>query len=165
MSFSPVAFRVLVVDDHPVVRQVWSNVGGGPDIVIVGQRNGHEAIAVFQHQRPDVTLMDGGRLRWKVFRRLRLVCSEFPVRIIAVGSRMMKDVKRFIEGCSRAKVYWRISGARGTIDRNSCREHVGQQYIPPTWLPSLVQRWPVQNWVIEPEVLPVGRTGNYKSGN
>jgi len=48
------------VDDHPVVRQgLIGMLEEAPDIVIVGQgRNGHEAIAVFQHQQPDVTLMD-----------------------------------------------------------------------------------------------------------
>jgi len=50
-----------------------------PDIVIVGQgRNGHEAIAVFQHQQPDVTLMD---LRMPEMEGVQAVtiCRSFPM--------------------------------------------------------------------------------------
>jgi len=60
------------VDDHPVVRQgLIGMLEEAPDIVIVGQRNGHEAIAVFQHQQPDVTLMDLRMPEMEVFKGLR----------------------------------------------------------------------------------------------
>jgi DNA-binding NarL/FixJ family response regulator len=52
--------RILVVDDHPVVRQgVVALVGGQPDMTIVGQAsNGREAIQQFRAQQPHITLMD-----------------------------------------------------------------------------------------------------------
>ena len=52
--------RILVVDDHPVVRQgVAGLVGGQPDMSIVGQAsNGREAIQQFRAHHPDITLMD-----------------------------------------------------------------------------------------------------------
>jgi len=52
--------RILVVDDHPVVRQgVAGLVGGQPDMSIVGQAsNGREAIQQFRAHHPDVVLMD-----------------------------------------------------------------------------------------------------------
>lgn len=52
--------RILVADDHPVVRQgVAALVGGQPDMIIVGQAsNGREAIQQFRAHHPDVTLMD-----------------------------------------------------------------------------------------------------------
>jgi DNA-binding NarL/FixJ family response regulator len=52
--------RILVVDDHPVVRQgVVGLVGGQPDMSIVGQAaNGREAIQQFRVHRPDIVLMD-----------------------------------------------------------------------------------------------------------
>jgi DNA-binding NarL/FixJ family response regulator len=54
------AIRILVVDDHPVVRQgVAALVGGQPDMSIVGQAsNGREAIQQFRAHHPDVVLMD-----------------------------------------------------------------------------------------------------------
>lgn len=52
--------RILVVDDHPVVRQgVAGLVGGQPDMSIVSQAsNGREAIQQFRAHHPDITLMD-----------------------------------------------------------------------------------------------------------
>ena len=60
MSGDGSAIRILVVDDHPVVRQgVAGLVGGQPDMSIVGQAsNGREAIQQFRAHHPDVVLMD-----------------------------------------------------------------------------------------------------------
>lgn len=54
------AIRVLVVDDHPVVRQgLVGMLEEVPDILVVGQAgNGQEALAVFRQEQPDATLMD-----------------------------------------------------------------------------------------------------------
>jgi len=60
MSDEATPIRILVVDDHPVVREgVAALVGGQSDMQIVGQAsNGREAIQQFRAQRPDITLMD-----------------------------------------------------------------------------------------------------------
>jgi DNA-binding NarL/FixJ family response regulator len=60
MSAEASPIRILVVDDHPVVRQgVAGLVGGQPDMSIVGQAsNGREAIQQFRAHHPDVVLMD-----------------------------------------------------------------------------------------------------------
>ena len=52
--------RILVVDDHPVVRAgVGTLVTGQADMTIVAQAtNGREAIQQFRSHHPDVTLMD-----------------------------------------------------------------------------------------------------------
>ena len=56
----PGAIRILVVDDHPVLREgVASIIEGEADMVLVGEaRDGAEAIVRFRELRPDVTLMD-----------------------------------------------------------------------------------------------------------
>jgi DNA-binding NarL/FixJ family response regulator len=55
-----VAIRILVVDDHPLLREgVASILEDRADMVVVGEAsNGAEAIARFRELRPDVTLMD-----------------------------------------------------------------------------------------------------------
>jgi len=55
---SPV--RVMIVDDHPVVRDgLRGMLGGDPDIEVVGEASdGREALAVVGTLRPDVILMD-----------------------------------------------------------------------------------------------------------
>jgi DNA-binding NarL/FixJ family response regulator len=52
--------RVLVVDDHPVLRDgVAAILENQTDMVLVGEaRDGSEAIERFRSLRPDVTLMD-----------------------------------------------------------------------------------------------------------
>jgi len=60
MSDEASTIRILVADDHPVVREgVASLVGGQPDMCIVGQAsNGRDAIQQFRAQNPHITLMD-----------------------------------------------------------------------------------------------------------
>jgi DNA-binding NarL/FixJ family response regulator len=52
--------RVLVIDDHPLLRDgIAALVGGQPDMEIAGQAGtGREGIEQFRILRPDVTLMD-----------------------------------------------------------------------------------------------------------
>lgn len=54
------AIRVLVVDDHPLLREgIAAVIEGEQDIVLVAEAsNGREAIERFREHRPDVTLMD-----------------------------------------------------------------------------------------------------------
>jgi DNA-binding NarL/FixJ family response regulator len=56
----PVPIRILVVDDHPVVRQgVAVLVSSQSDMTLAAEAsNGREAIQQFRAHRPDVTLMD-----------------------------------------------------------------------------------------------------------
>jgi len=52
--------RVLVVDDHPLLRQgVTAVLQDEPDVEVVAEAaSGREAVAAFEKHRPDVTLMD-----------------------------------------------------------------------------------------------------------
>ncbi|MHB2018826.1 MAG: response regulator [Candidatus Xenobia bacterium] len=54
------AIRVLVVDDHDVVREgIRAILGNAPDIQIVGQAsNGEEAVVKATETHPDIVLMD-----------------------------------------------------------------------------------------------------------
>jgi DNA-binding NarL/FixJ family response regulator len=52
--------KLLIVDDHPVVRDGLKGMFAGDDrFEVLGEAgNGHEALAVARHVRPDVVLMD-----------------------------------------------------------------------------------------------------------
>ena len=57
---NPNRIRVLVVDDHPVLREgVAVLVSQQPDLLMVGEAStGREALEQFRSTQPDVTLMD-----------------------------------------------------------------------------------------------------------
>jgi DNA-binding NarL/FixJ family response regulator len=52
--------RVLVVDDHPMVRDgILASIRTQPDMEVVGEATcGQEAVTLFPQVRPDITLMD-----------------------------------------------------------------------------------------------------------
>jgi len=52
--------RVLVVDDHPIMRfGIATIINATPDMVAVAQAgSGEEAIELYEEHRPDITLMD-----------------------------------------------------------------------------------------------------------
>jgi DNA-binding NarL/FixJ family response regulator len=60
MSAVSVPIRVLVADDHPLLREgIAALVGGQTDMTVVAEcSNGREAVQAFRTHRPDVTLMD-----------------------------------------------------------------------------------------------------------
>lgn len=59
-EFSSRPIRILVVDDHPILREgVAAILEDRADMVLVGEaRDGVEAIVRFRELQPDVTLMD-----------------------------------------------------------------------------------------------------------
>ena len=56
----PTPIRVLVADDHLVVRRgLVSLIDDEADMQVVGEaQNGAEAVTLFRQLQPDVTLMD-----------------------------------------------------------------------------------------------------------
>jgi two-component system response regulator NreC len=60
MSISKQAIRIIVVDDHAIVRQsVVAMLSREPDMEVVGTAaNGREAIQLAQTTQPDVIVMD-----------------------------------------------------------------------------------------------------------
>ena len=78
--------RVLVVDDHPIVRDgVCSLLGLTPDIEVVGEAaNGAEALEVVNKLMPDVVLMDTAMPIMGGLEATRRICKEFPtIRVLA----------------------------------------------------------------------------------
>jgi DNA-binding NarL/FixJ family response regulator len=93
--------RVLVADDHPVVRAGLSAViTEQSDLELVAEaENGARAVALFREHRPDVALMD---LRMPVMdgvEAIRTIATEFPdARILALTTyEGDADIRRALE--------------------------------------------------------------------
>jgi len=97
--------RVLVADDHPVVRTGLSAViiEQGDLEVVAEAENGERAVALFREHRPDVVLMD---LRMPVMdgvEAIRTITAEFPAaRILALTTyEGDADIRRALEAGAR----------------------------------------------------------------
>jgi DNA-binding NarL/FixJ family response regulator len=80
MSAEAGPIRILVVDDHPVVRQgIAGLVAVHSDMSLVAEAsNGREAIQQFRAHHPDITLMDLQMPEMGGFDAMIVIRGEFP---------------------------------------------------------------------------------------
>jgi two-component system NarL family response regulator len=138
----PNAIRVLVVDDHPVVRQgLVAMLEEAPDILVVGQaENGQEALAVFRQEQPDATLMDLRMPQMDGVAAITAICTEFPAARIIVLTTYEGD-EDIYQGLR--------AGAKGYLLKDADPEELlsairavqkGQKHIPPRVGAKLLER-------------------------
>ena len=87
--------RILLVDDHPVVRKgIAALVGDHADMALVGEAsNGREAIQQFRTHRPDVTVMDLQMPEMTGLDALVAIRNEFPQAKVIVLTTYTGDVQ------------------------------------------------------------------------
>ena len=95
MSANPSQIRILVVDDHPLLRQgIAGLVGGQPDMSLVAEAsNGREAILQFRAYRPDITLMDLQMPEMNGLDAIAAIRGEYPEARIVVLTTYTGDVQ------------------------------------------------------------------------
>lgn len=131
MSETPI--RIMVVDDHPVLRDgIAAVLERQPDMLLVAEAsNGREAVALFRQYRPDITLMDLQMPEMSGQDALVAIRREFPDARIAILTTYKGDVQAL--RAFRA-------GASGYLLKNLLRKelidtirmlHAGQRRIPP----------------------------------
>lgn len=86
MSTNPSPIRILLADDHPLLRDgVAGLVADQPDMELVAEAsNGHEAIEQFRKHRPDVTLLDLQMPVMNGIDAMLAIRSEFPAARVVV---------------------------------------------------------------------------------
>jgi DNA-binding NarL/FixJ family response regulator len=106
MSTQPVRIRILVVDDHALLRDgIAALVAGEPDMQLVAEgANGREAIQQFRLHRPDVTLMDLQMPELSGLDAIIAIRGEFPDARIIVLTTYSGDVQamRALQAGARA---------------------------------------------------------------
>ncbi len=97
--------RILVADDHPVVRAgLAAVIAQAADLLLVGEaENGERAVALFREQHPDIVLMD---LRMPVMdgvEAIRAITGESPAaRILALTTyEGDADIRRALDAGAR----------------------------------------------------------------
>ena len=124
--------RVLVADDHPVVRHgIIANVKPQPDMIVVAEAgDGVEALALIKKQVPDVVLLD---LRMPQMDGLDVITEvnklKLPGKVIIMTTfDSEEDVQRAMK-----------AGARGYLLKDSSQEEIldairrvslGETYLP-----------------------------------
>jgi DNA-binding NarL/FixJ family response regulator len=95
MSAGSAPIRILVVDDHPLLREgIAALVGGQADMTLVAEcSNGREAVQAFRAHRPDVTLMDLQMPEMSGVDATGAIRGEFPDARIMVLTTYSGDVQ------------------------------------------------------------------------
>lgn len=125
--------RILIVDDHPVVREgLTAMIATQPDMIVSGTAaNGPQAIELFREQPPDLTLMDlrlPGMNGIEVIRTLR---RNFPQsRFIVVTSyHGDQNVYQALQAGASSYVLKEMFGEE--LFHAIRTVHAGGQYLPP----------------------------------
>lgn len=78
--------RVLVVDDHPMMREgICATIARQHDMEVAGEASdGEEALALFRASRPDVTLMDVQMPGLSGIDALQAMRDEYPKAVVLI---------------------------------------------------------------------------------
>lgn len=127
------AIRLMVVDDHPVVRRgIALLLSTEPDLQLVAEAdNGRQAIEQFRAHRPDVTLMDLQMPEMSGVDALSAIRGEFPDAKVVVLTTYAGDVQALRALQAGARAYT----LKTTLDRellDTIRAvHSGKKFVSP----------------------------------
>ena len=104
----PARKRILVVDDHPILREgLLQSINRESDLMVCGEaENAHQALGVIGKLKPDLVLVDiglPGKSGFELVKDIRTVHPDVPVLVLS-----MHDESLYAERVLRA-------GARGYI--------------------------------------------------
>jgi len=134
--------RILIAEDHTVVRDgLAAIIRQEHDLEVVGEAgNGHEAVALWKAQRPDVTLMD---LRMP---QLDGVNAIYEIRAVDPNARIIvlttfdgdEDIYRGMR--AGAKSYLLKDVRRDELFQCIRDVHAGKTFVPPAIAVKLAER-------------------------
>src|SRR5690554_852366 len=124
---------IMIVDDHPLIREgILAVLGGYDDITVVGEAsNGLEAIRLYRTTQPDVTLMDVQMPELNGIGAISSIMSEFPQAIIAVLTTYRGDVRALQAIKAGARGYLLKSTLRHELIETIRTLAAGKRHFPP----------------------------------
>jgi two-component system NarL family response regulator len=135
--------KVMVVDDHPIVREGWTAiVSRQKDMRVVAEAGtGEEALEFFKRFRPHVTLVD---LRLPDLSGNELICAirtQCPDCQAVVLTTYDGDEDIYLALDAGARAYLLKDARRDELLAAIRAVHAGQRYIPPAIAQRLTERF------------------------
>jgi len=136
--------RVMVVDDHPLMRVgVSSIIDARTDMLTIAQAgSGEEAVALFFTHHPDVTLMDLRLPNMNGVEAIRAIRAKAPYAkfVVLTTYEGDEDIHRALEAGAQGYI---IKGMpHETLVEALHRVHAGGRYITPPVARALASRMP-----------------------
>jgi len=144
MEETAAVIRVLIVDDHPIMRVgIAAIVNAQADMKVVGQAgNVAEALRMYEAQQPDLTLMDLRLPDRSGVEAIRMIRARSPrARVIVLTTyEGDEDIHQALEAGARGYL---IKGMpHDALVKALYRVHAGQRFIPQPVSEALSSRLP-----------------------
>lgn len=140
----PEKIRVMVVDDHPVVRfGLAAIISTQPDMAVVAQADsGTQAVELYRRHRPDITLMDLRLPEMSGVEAIRAIRQDYPASgfIVLTTYQGDEDIHRALRAGAQAYL---LKGMSHHELLDAIRKvHSGLPYLPTPVMETLAQRPP-----------------------
>jgi two-component system, NarL family, response regulator len=131
VNCNPESIRVLVVDDHPLIREgIGALIRTQPDLQLVAEAStGRQGVEEFRRHVPDVTLMDMQMPDMDGVEAITAIRAEFPKARIIVLTTYAGDVLAVRALKAGAQAYLLKNDVRKDLMDRIRAVHVGQKQI------------------------------------
>ena len=133
MSIKQLPIDVLIVDDHPLMREgIAAVIGSQPDMRVVGEAgDGREAVAQYRALRPHVTLLDLQMPNMGGVEAVAAIRAEFPSACLAILTTYSGDARTTQAIKAGAQGYLLKSALRRELTDAVRTLAAGHRYFPP----------------------------------